>query len=149
MIESQAVPPTRAIIAKRKAPTIAVVDALARLEDPEILRQAAGQSRGALLDPRPVGRGAGGDDRCRAAGAGGGAARVAGEPRRGHDDLGRSRRSARSLNGRFLFDAMAASPQQPVYGQKAQPLPEVTPVRHGRRADAATEHTRDSRTRSS
>ena len=115
-----------AVIAKRKGPTIAVVDALARLEDPAILRHLLEDAEAPFSIP-----------------ALSSAALVA------MTDVGLQKRLAErrelpeslaedmmtwadpevceSLNGRFLFDAMVASAQQPLYGQKAAALPEEPP----------------------
>lgn len=111
-----------ATIATRKLPTIAVVDALARLEDAEILRGLLANpdapfsipalSAAALVAMTDIGL-----------------QELLAQRRElpealAEDMMGWADPAVREmLNARFLFDAMAASPQRPVYGQKAQPLP--------------------------
>nr|WP_298686607.1 DUF2336 domain-containing protein [uncultured Dongia sp.] len=111
-----------ATIAKRKGPTIAVVDALARLEEPEILRGLLANAEAPFSIP-----------------ALSAAALVAmtdvelqalvADRRELPESLAEDMMTwadpavCETLNQRFLFDAMAASPQRPVYGQKAQPMP--------------------------
>ena len=111
-----------ATIAKRKGPTIAVVDALARLEEPEILRGLLANADAPFSIP-----------------ALSAAALVAmtdvelqalvANRRELPESLAEDMMTwadpavCETLNQRFLFDAMAASPQRPVYGQKAQPMP--------------------------
>ncbi len=113
-----------ATIATRKGPTIAVVDALARLEDPEILRRLLGDpeapfsipalSSAALVAMTDVPL-----------------QRLLAERRELPESIAEDMMTwadpevCETLNGRFLFDAMVASAQQPVYGQKAMPLPET------------------------
>ncbi|WP_374307367.1 DUF2336 domain-containing protein [Dongia sp.] len=113
-----------ATIATRKGPTIAVVDALARLEDPEILRRLLGDpeapfsipalSSAALVAMTDVPL-----------------QRLLAERRELPESIAEDMMTwadpeiCETLNTRFLFDAMVASPQQPVYGQKAMPLPEA------------------------
>ena len=111
-----------AIIAKRKGPTIAMVDAMARLEEPEILRGLLANPEAPFSIP-----------------ALSAAALVAmtdvelqalvAERRELPESLAEDMMTwadpavCETLNQRFLFDAQAASPQRPVYGQKAQPMP--------------------------
>jgi uncharacterized protein (DUF2336 family) len=116
-----------AIIATRKATTIAIVDALARLEDPEILRKLLANvdapfsipalSAAALVAMTDVAL----QELV--------AARRALPERRAEDMMSWADPAVcETLNQRFLFDAMAASPQRPVYGQKAQPMPDAAPI---------------------
>ncbi|MBK8161039.1 MAG: DUF2336 domain-containing protein [Rhodospirillaceae bacterium] len=111
-----------AIIAKRKGPTIAMVDAMARLEEPTILRELLANPEAPFSIP-----------------ALSAAALVAmtdvelqalvAERRELPESLAEDMMTwadpavCETLNQRFLFDAQAASPQRPVYGQKAQPMP--------------------------
>jgi uncharacterized protein (DUF2336 family) len=113
-----------ATIATRKGPTIAVVDALARLEDPEILRRLLGDpeapfsipalSSAALVAMTDVPL-----------------QRLLAERRELPESIAEDMMTwadaevCETLNGRFLFDAMVTPAQQPVYGQKAMPLPEA------------------------
>ena len=113
-----------ATIATRKGPTIAVVDALARLEDPEILRRLLGDpeapfsipalSSAALVAMTDVPL-----------------QRLLAERRELPESIAEDMMTwadaevRETLNSRFLFDAMVAPAQQPVYGQKAMPLPEA------------------------
>jgi uncharacterized protein (DUF2336 family) len=113
-----------AIIATRKGPTIAVVDALARLEDPEILRRLLADpeapfsipalSAAALVAMTDVPL-----------------QRLLAERRELPESIAEDMMTwadadvCETLNARFLFDAMVASAQQPVYGQKAVTLPEA------------------------
>jgi len=112
-----------AVIVKRKGPTIAVIDALARLEDPEVLRHLLEDpeapfsipalSSAALVAMTDIGL-----------------QKLLAERRELPESLAEDMMTwadpevCESLNGRFLFDAMIASAQQPVYGQKAAALPE-------------------------
>jgi uncharacterized protein (DUF2336 family) len=112
-----------AVIAKRKGLSIAVIDALARLEDPEILRHLLEDpeapfsipalSSAALVAMTDIGL-----------------QKLIAERRELPESLAEDMMTwadpevCESLNGRFLFDAMVASAQQPVYGQKATALPE-------------------------
>lgn len=113
-----------ATIATRKTQTIAIVDALARLEEPEIFRKLLANpdapfsipalSAAALVAMTDVDLQA-----------------LVAARRELPETLAEDMMSwadpsiCESLNQRFLFDAMAASPQRPVYGQKAQPMPAV------------------------
>ncbi|WP_374655878.1 DUF2336 domain-containing protein [Dongia sp.] len=115
-----------ATIATRKGPTIAVVDALARLEDPEILRRLLADpeapfsipalSSAALVAMTDVPL-----------------QRLLAERRELPESIAEDMMIwadadvCETLNARFLFDAMVASAQQPVYGQKAEALPEAPP----------------------
>ncbi|MDY0871035.1 DUF2336 domain-containing protein [Dongia rigui] len=112
-----------AVIAKRNGLGIAVIDALARLEDPEILRHLLEDpeapfsipalSSAALVAMTDVGL-----------------QKLIAERRELPESLAEDMMTwadpevCESLNGRFLFDAMVASAQQPLYGQKATALPE-------------------------
>jgi uncharacterized protein (DUF2336 family) len=115
-----------AVIAKRKGPTIAVVDALARLEDPEILRHL-------LQDPEAPFSIPALSSAALVAMTDIALQRLLAERRELPESLAEDMMTwadpevCESLNGRFLFDAMVASAQQPVYGQKAAALPEDPP----------------------
>lgn len=113
-----------ATIATRKGPTIAVVDALARLEDVEILR-------GLLANPEvpfsiPALSAAAIEAMTDVD-----LQKLIAERRELPESIAEDMMTwadpavRETLNDRFLFDAMAASPQRAVYGQKAQPLPEM------------------------
>lgn len=111
-----------AIIASRKATTIAVVDALARLEDADILRTLLANPEAPFSIPALSAAAlvAMTDVELQALLAG----RRELPETLADDMMGWADPAVReTLNARFLFDAMAASPQVPVYGQKAQPLP--------------------------
>jgi len=115
-----------AVIAKRKGPSIAVVDALARLEDREILHHLLSDadapfsipalSSAALIAMTDIAL-----------------QRLLAERRELPESLAEDMMTwadpevQETLNNRFLFDAMVTSAQQPVYGQKAKVLLE-TPV---------------------
>lgn len=111
-------------IASRKSPTIAVVDALARLEEAEIFRKLLANPDAPFSIPALS------------------AAALVAMTDVELQELVAARRElpeslaedmmtwadpavCETLNQRFLFDALAASPQRPVYGQKAQPMPEL------------------------
>ncbi|MBI2254797.1 MAG: DUF2336 domain-containing protein [Proteobacteria bacterium] len=115
------------VIARRKGLTISAVDALARLEDPEILRRLLADadvpfsipalSSAALVAMTDVDL-----------------QRLLCERRELPESLAEDMVTwadpdvQESLNNRFLFDAMVASAQQPVYGQRAAALPETQPA---------------------
>lgn len=111
------------VIAKRKGPTIAVVDALARLEDPAILRHL-------LQDPEAPFSIPALSSAALVAMTDVGLQKLIAERRELPESLAEDMMTwadpevCETLNGRFLFDAMVASAQQPVYGQKAAALPE-------------------------
>jgi uncharacterized protein (DUF2336 family) len=112
-----------ATIAARKGPTIAVVDALARLEDPEILRRLLGDPEAPFSIPAL-------SSAALAAMTDVPLQRLLAERRELPESIAEDMMTwadpeiRETLNTRFLFDAMVASAQQPVYGQKAMPLPE-------------------------
>jgi len=115
-----------AVIAKRKGPTIAVVDALARLEDPEILRKLLADQEAPFSIPAL-------SSAALVAMTDIDLQRLLSERRELPESIAEDMMTwadpdvCESLNGRFLFDAMVASAQQPVYGQKAIALPEAPP----------------------
>lgn len=113
-----------ATIATRKGPTIAVVDALARLEDPEILRRLLADANAPFSIPAL-------SSAALVAMTDVGLQRLLAERRELPESIAEDMMTwadpevCETLNARFLFDAMVASAQQPVYGQKAIPLPEA------------------------
>ena len=112
-----------AVIAQRKAPTIAIVDALAKLEDAEILRRL-------LTDPEAPFSITALSSAALVAMTDVELQRLIAERRELPESLAEDMMSwadpavCETLNGRFQFDALVASAKQPVYGQKAAALPE-------------------------
>lgn len=115
-----------AVIAQRKGPTIAVVDALSRLEDPEILRRLLADAEApfsiSALSAAAITAMTDVDLQ-----------RLLADRRELPESIAEDMMEwadpqvRETLNARFLFDAMVASAAKPVYGQKATALPETKP----------------------